>query len=154
MKRKILYLTVVFFLFSFIGTLLEFIYKTIFSKPIFYDISIYLLSGLKIPLIPVYGIGAVFMVLIGNVLDEGKNGIILRGVINGVVLTILELWSGFLSLIVFGNNVWDYSDQILNFNGIISLQMFTTWIIAGYIFTFIYVFFRGNKKLKKFVEII
>jgi len=154
MKKRLFNCLLIFFIFSFLGAVIEFCFGSLFGGGIFYDKTIYILFNIKIPFIPIYGLGGILLVLVGNFLDKKRISLWCRGLINGIVVTLFELLGGVISLIVLNRNLWDYSNHFLNLNGMISFPMFVLWIMGGYIFSFIYLGFAGNKKLKKFIQIL
>lgn len=154
MKKRFFNCLLIFLIFSFLGAVIEFCYGSLSGGGMFYDKTIYILLNIKIPFIPIYGFGAILLILVGNFLDNKKVSFWCRGLINGVVITIFELLGGILSLVVLKRNLWDYSNHFLNLNGMVSFPMLILWIIAGYLFSFVYMGFKENKKLKRFIQIL
>lgn len=146
--KIILRFIIYFIIFSFVGAFIEFCSRFIGGKGIYYDQGLNIFFGHKIPFIPVYGIGGAILVLVQDYLLEKKVNHILFGFVNGVVITIIELISGYFSLFVFGKIFWSYSKQLFNFEGIISFPMFILWVLVGYIFSIIYILI-----IKKFENI-
>jgi uncharacterized membrane protein len=123
-----------FILFSFIGLIIENIFFFIIGDaPRFYDKSIYLFLGIKIPFILIYGFVGCVLLKVQSI----KMNFLLRGILNGIIIICFEFLIGFISL-ELNYRAWDYSNQFLNLLGIISLQMSILWIILGIVFSFIY----------------
>jgi uncharacterized membrane protein len=123
-----------FFLFSFIGLILESLFYFIFGNNLrLYDYTVYLLLGIKIPFILIYGLVGLILFK----LQKLRINFILRGLINGLVIILSEFIIGFISLVLFNYRAWNYSNQI-NLFGVISLEMSIVWIILGIVFSFIY----------------
>jgi uncharacterized membrane protein len=144
--KKIFRYIIYFIIFSFLGSLMEYSSSFIGGKGIYYDQGLYIWFGKEIPFIPLYGLGGVTLILLQNYLSQKNVNRIFFGLVNGAVITAIEFLSGFFSLIVFKRIFWSYSHQLLNFRGIISLPMFLTWILVGYIFSLVY--FLIIKKLE------
>ena len=83
------------------------------------------------PLCPMYGFAAVIMIqLLKNVKTNtfGKFGICM------IVFTIFEYVVAVVLESLFGLRWWDYSNEVLNFQGRISLPYSIAWGIVGVIF--------------------
>lgn len=137
-----------FILFSFLGSVIEFSSKFIGGRGIYYDQVIFQLFNIRIPLIPLYGLAGLILFIIQGYLYKNKVNLFLWGLINTAVIIIIELFSGYLSLLVFGSNFWDYSGQFFNYKGIISLQVTMIWLLLSFVFSLIYYFLSRNKIIK------
>ena len=147
-KKKIIKYSVLFILFSFIGALLEYLFTLIVGVPIsYYWRSLYLLTGLKIPFIPFYGGIFLLLIFIQRLLQSKKVPFILWGGINAFLIIIYEFIFGLLGFKTFKVLIWDYTSHIPNMMGIISLNMSILWILAGYLFSIIYLII--NQKIVK-----
>lgn len=103
MQTKILFY---FALYSFLGWCLESVYKTILEKK-------FVNSGfLHGPFCPIYGFGAIIMIML---LQNLSNNIFLIFCISTIVLTIWEYLVSVLLEKVFKTKYWDYSDINLIF---------------------------------------
>ena len=122
-----------FFLFSFLGWILE----ITFSQKIAAFGLLPELYNISIPFIPVYGFGGLLLLFASRYYDQKKITFMLRGLISGMMLTILELFSGLFVELVFGVKIWDYSSHVINFDGIISLPVSLAWVTISYIFELI-----------------
>lgn len=130
---KIQNLILYFFIFAFLGWVLETIYSFIvlghFTKRGF-------LFG---PFCPIYGFGAIIMIL---ALNKYKNNIIKLFLYSIVIFSGFEYLAGFLIDAIFSIRLWDYTLDFLNLNGRISIFYSISWgiiaiIFLKYIFPFI-----------------
>ena len=123
---KEFYEYIVFFLvFSFIGWVLECLYKSILQKKI---VNSGFLYG---PVCPIYGFGALFMYLS---LINVSNDIIVLFIFGLVVLSIYEYLVGWFLEVTFKVKYWDYSTYKFNINGRVCLKNSMFWGILGVIF--------------------
>lgn len=117
-----------FAIYSFLGWCIESIYKTILEKK-------FINSGfLYGPFCPIYGFGAVIMILL---LCKLPQNIFLIFLISMLLLTTWEYIVGVLLEKIFKTKYWDYSDLKFNINGRICLKNSIYWGILGVVFTFI-----------------
>ena len=108
---KIQNLMIYYFLCSFIGWILEMFYGfMVFGK--FVDRGF--LYG---PMCPIYGYGAVMMVLITEVIKKKKINKISTFFIFTIIFTTLEYAASFILEVIFHLRWWDYSNEFLNLNG-------------------------------------
>ena len=124
---KLIYIVDFFLIYSFIGWILESIYKTIFAKK-------FVNSGfLHGPFCPIYGIGAlimyVFLSLCNNVITVFLSGFVVLSVWEYIVAWGLEK--------LFHEKYWDYSNKKFNINGRVCLLNSIFWGGLGVIFTYI-----------------
>ena len=102
-----------FIIYSFLGWCLESVYKTILEKR-------FVNSGfLYGPLCPIYGFGAVIMILIFGLLPQNVFIIFLSSMI---LLTIWEYIVGVILEKLFKTKYWDYSNVKFNINGRVCLK--------------------------------
>ena len=125
MEINFLNLVACFIIYSFAGWLLESVYKTILQRKL---VNSGFLNG---PFCPIYGIGALIMIL---VLGEFKNNIILLFVMAFIILSIWEYIVGFLLEKIFKTKYWDYSKLKFNINGRVCLKNSIYWGMLGVIF--------------------
>ena len=117
-----------FVIYSFLGWCVESIYKTILEKK-------FINSGfLYGPFCPIYGFGAVIMILL---LKKLPNNIFIIFLSSTFLLTIWEYIVGVLLEKIFKTKYWDYSDLKFNINGRVCLKNSIYWGILGVVFTFI-----------------
>ena len=128
-----------FIIYSFLGWCLESIYKTIiFRKPT----NSGFLYG---PLCPMYGIGAVIMIMAGTL----SNNILVIFLMSIVIFTIWEYLVAVVLEKLFKTKYWDYSDIKFNFQGRICLKNSIYWGILGVLLIFII-----QPSIEKLVELI
>lgn len=110
-KWKLEKYSALFIIYSFVGWIVEVTWILFFSKK-------FVNSGfLNLPIIPIYGFGAV---LISMVFKE-KDNMILIALGGGLIATLLELVSSFLLEMIFSRTFWSYSSFKYNLDGRISL---------------------------------
>jgi len=114
-----------FIIYSFMGWIIESIYRSIAEKKF---INTGFLYG---PFCPIYGIGAIIMYLF---LNNYKENIILVFIIGFVALSIWEYIVGWLLEKIFHTKYWDYSNNKFNIKGRICLVNSIFWGILGVIF--------------------
>ena len=114
-----------FFIYAFMGWLLETIYAFCvlggFSERGF----------LFSPLCPIYGFGAIIMILF---ISKYKDNSIKNFFISAIVFSIFEYLVGFAMDALFKIRLWDYTTEFLNINGRISIMYSLFWGIASIIF--------------------
>ena len=125
---KIQNLIIYYFLCAFIGWILEMLYGyMVFGK--FVDRGF--LYG---PMCPIYGYGAVMMVLITE--DVRKRNVNMVGTffIITVIFTLLEYLASLVLELIFHLRWWDYTNEFLNLNGRICLAFSMLFGIMGIMF--------------------
>ena len=116
-----------FFLYSFIGWILESIYKTIYAKK-------FVNSGfLYGPLCPIYGLGALIMYFTLSGYNENPIHVFIIGF---VVLSVWEYFVAWILEKIFHTKYWDYSDKKFNLNGRVCMLNSFFWGILGIIFIY------------------
>lgn len=96
---------------------------------------------------PIYGFGAVMLIIINDFMSKKTNSIILKMIVMGVLFTAFEYIVSLVFELIFGIRWWDYTNEFLNFQGRICLQFSIVWGIAGGIFIqFLY------KPLQKLIQ--
>lgn len=139
MKEEILYILTYFVIYSFLGWLLESIFKSILEKKI---VNSGFMHG---PFCPIYGVGAIIMYL---ALKDFKANIFLVFIIGFVVLSIWEYIVGWGLEKLFKTKYWDYSQNRFNIKGRVCLMNSFFW--GGLSVAFIYVihpFLEGQIKM-------
>ena len=124
MQDKIIFY---FIIYSFLGWGLESIYKTIIVRK---PVNSGFLYG---PFCPMYGIGAVIMLLASRL----SNNIF---IIFLLAVAILTVWEYIVAVVIeklFKTKYWDYSDLKFNFQGRICLKNSIYWGILGVLLIFI-----------------
>ncbi|MBR3437997.1 MAG: putative ABC transporter permease [Clostridia bacterium] len=84
------------------------------------------------PLNALYGIGAVLFYTIAVLFRSKSN--MYKALAIAVSATILELFTGLFLKDHLGMKAWDYTNQFLNYRGIICLSFTLVWGVAGYLF--------------------
>lgn len=120
----------IFLLFSFVGWILELVYRSYNSKKF---INPGFMSGCVVPL---YGFGALIMYLLCNDLSEinSKYKVLIIVLISILLLTLLELISGILLDKLFHLRLWDYSKYKYNYKGLICINFSLIWGILAFSF--------------------
>lgn len=117
-KNIILY----FFIYSFIGWVLETIYA-------FLVLGHFVKRGFLIgPICPIYGFGAVLLILL---LKNCKGKPLSQFLIAGFGFTVFEYVVSYMLEVIFGLRWWDYSGDFLNLQGRVSLSYSIIWGALG-----------------------
>ena len=120
-------------IYSFFGWILESVLKTIYQKKF---VNSGFLNG---PICPIYGFGAILLIVI---LNKTKGKKTLEFFVSMIVFSAFEYIVSFIFEKVFGLRWWDYSNDFLNINGRISIAYSVAWGAIGLLF---------NEKLHPFV---
>lgn len=123
-KDKLFDAILYFFIYAFLGWVLETIYA-IFIHGHFVKRGF--LFG---PLCPIYGFGAVILLLVTKKM-YGKP--FQKFLISTILFTLFEYVVSLLLEVVFGLRWWDYSNDFLNIQGRVSLMYTIFWGIIGLI---------------------
>lgn len=123
-------LIIYYFVCSIIGWILEMVYGyMVFGH--FVDRGF--LYG---PMCPIYGCGAVTMVLIAEFMKNKKyENIAVKFIIITVLFTVLEYLTSLILEAIFGLRWWDYTNELLNLNGRVCLVFSLMFGIMGIAFT-------------------
>lgn len=124
---NIIYFIDYFLIYSFLGWLLESVYKTIYAKRF---INSGFLTG---PACPIYGIGALIMYIF---LSGYNNNPLHVFVIGFVVLSIWEYIVAWALEKIFNAKYWDYSNNKFNIDGRVCLLNSIFWGVLGVIFIY------------------
>lgn len=94
------------------------------------------------PVTLVYGLGGLTLIIINKyIIDKIKVGSILKVIISffiyAVSLTFVELLSGYLCNIIFGIDMWNYTNKAYNIGKYICLELVPIWGLLGVIITYI-----------------
>lgn len=117
-----------FIIYSFMGWVLETVYKTIYQKK-------FINSGfLHGPFCPIYGIGAIIMYIFLNIFKDNPIFLFIMAIL---ILSVWEYIVGLLLEKLFDTKYWDYSDKKFNIQGRICLWNSIIWGILGIVFTYI-----------------
>lgn len=83
------------------------------------------------PLCPIYGFGAVIMILF---MQEYEHNSIKLFFLSAIIFSFFEYTVGFALDAVFATKWWDYTQDAFNINGRISILYTFFWGIAGVLF--------------------
>lgn len=117
---------VYFAIYSFFGWLIEVIYRSVSQRRF---INAGFLYG---PFVPIYGFGAAFVILINLLLDPWPFP--LKVILFGVILTLVEYFTGYILERTFQLKLWDYSDNRFNLHGRVCLLFSFFWTVMAVIF--------------------
>ena len=111
--------------YSFLGWVLESVYKTILGKQL-------VNSGfLRGPVCPIYGLAAAIMLL---TLKSLENNVILLFIVSFFCLSIWEYIVGLFLEKLFKTKYWDYSNLKFNIHGRVCLKNSMYWGVLGVAF--------------------
>lgn len=125
MAIQILELATYFIIYSFLGWILESIFRSFCEKKI---INTGFLRG---PICPIYGCGAIIMILF---LKNFSNSKILLFIMSIIFLSLWEYIVGVILEKLFKTKYWDYSDHKFNYKGRICLTNSIAWGFLGVFF--------------------
>lgn len=117
-KDKIIEYIIYFFIYSFLGWLIETIYAMFVHG---YFVKRGFLFG---PICPIYGFGAVLLLMATKKLYKKP---LLKFLIATIAFTLFEYMVSFLLEMLFGLRWWDYSHDFLNIQGRVSLLYSIFW---------------------------
>lgn len=116
-----------FILYSFLGWVLESVFKTILEKK-------WINSGFLMgPFCPIYGFGAIIM----SCLNVFKSNIFITFIAGVIILSIWEYLVGVLLEKLFNTTYWDYSNKPFNIKGRVCLENSIYWGILAVIFVYL-----------------
>ncbi|MBR5369682.1 MAG: putative ABC transporter permease [Bacilli bacterium] len=121
----LMYLFLIFFIYSIIGYIIEVTSCIIITKK--FTMSRGYLLG---PYIPVFGFGALLMV---TLLSKYKNDVIVLFILSGFLCSAVEYFVSLLMELIFKLRWWDYSKDKFNINGRICLRNGFLFGIGGVI---------------------
>ena len=116
------YAFVLFIIYSFIGYVVEMIFCAVIDKKI---VNRGFLCG---PILPIYGLGAIFMLLL---LLRYKSDPLVVFVFGAIICSALEYFTSFIFEKIFHNRWWDYSNYKYHLNGRICLLNTVLFGIGG-----------------------
>lgn len=137
--NRIQILILYFFIFSFVGWLLETLYA-------FHNFGYFVKRGfLYGPLCPIYGYGALILILF---FSKYRKDNIKLFVYASIVFSAFEYVVSYALEAMFSMHWWDYTNEVLNLNGRISIFYSFAWGIAAILFiNHIYPFFKKKINL-------
>ncbi|MBE6160780.1 MAG: hypothetical protein E7158_00970 [Firmicutes bacterium] len=122
--KNLVYLYLLFVIYSVVGYICEMIYMAIKTKGI---TNRGFLCG---PFLPIYGFGAVFMVC---TLTSYREDPLVVFVFSAIICTILEYLTSVILEKIFHNMWWDYFDYRFNLNGRVCLLNTILFGIGGFL---------------------
>lgn len=125
MEFNVIELTTYFILYSILGWIMETTFRSICEKKIINT------GFLKGPYCPIYGLGAIIMLLF---FSKFENNPIFLFFIAIIALTAWEYIVGVLLEVMFHTKYWDYSNHKINYKGRICLTNSIFWGFLGVIF--------------------
>ena len=123
-KDKIIEYITYFFIYSFLGWIIETIYAMFVHG---YFVKRGFLFG---PICPIYGFGAVLLLMATKKLYKKP---FLKFLIATIAFTLFEYMVSFILEMLFGLRWWDYSNDFLNIQGRVSLLYSIFWGVIGLI---------------------
>lgn len=121
--KLLIYWFILFFIYSFFGFLIETIFTYVTKGKIQIRKTLFFL-----PLCPVYGLGALLMVL---TLTPFNNNIIVVALGGAIVGSTAEYLFGILNQRIFNVRIWDYRKEKFNFRGYICLKFTAYWLLLS-----------------------
>lgn len=94
------------------------------------------------PYLPIYGFGTVILYVLSYLLRKFSFGsmvfdVIFIFVIASLIMTLLELVGGLFFIKVMKIRLWDYTDEPLNYKGIICIRFSILWGVVSIIYYFL-----------------
>lgn len=124
-KTNLKYLIIYFFIYAFIGWLLETFYAV---STLGHFVKRGFLYG---PLCPIYGWGAIILI---SVLNKYKSNSLKLFFYSAIIFSLFEYIAGFALDALFSAKWWDYTNDFMNLNGRISIFYSFAWGIIALIF--------------------
>jgi uncharacterized membrane protein len=138
-SNTIFFYVVLFAIYSFMGWILEVIYRSITQRKF---VNAGFLFG---PFVPIYGLGALFVILISHLSQSWH--LLPRLILFGIALTVIEYLVGYFAEKIFKLSLWDYSEYKFNLHGKVCLLFSVIWAVLAFIFiTFIHPVILQNAK--------
>ena len=131
MELFITYLTI-FITFCFLGWILEVIYR---STRLHRLVNPGFMTG---PVLPIYGVGCLVLYIISQIPFDNIHYdwliIVIKSILCGILMTLVEYIAGLISLKIYHNRLWDYSNRFGNIQGIICPTFSFIWFVLGLLF--------------------
>lgn len=112
-----------FFAYSFIGWIIDTFFRSIAAGQ--FTVG----NVLPLPLCPVYGIGALLVLMLGRAFKSTH--LLVQGALFGLTLAITEYIAGILILKATGERSWLYEGGVLSLGGFTDLQHALWWGAAA-----------------------
>ena len=124
-KNNYIKLILYFFIFSFAGWILE-------TGYCFTELGYFMKRGfLYGPICPIYGFGALILIIFLNKYKKHSFKLFLCA---SIICSAFEYIVGFALDALFSTKWWDYSSEILNLNGRISILFSVAWGVIAILF--------------------
>lgn len=127
MIQKLLYIFLLFFIYSVLGYIVEVIYVSIYDKKLTFTRGFFI--G---PYIPIYGTSIIAMTFL---LERYRDDILVLFIMSTVLCTVVEYLTSLIMEKIFHLRWWDYSDRSFNINGRVCLTNSLLFGIGGIIIT-------------------
>lgn len=114
---------ILFAIYAFMGWIIEVIYRSLTQRQF---INAGFLYG---PFVPIYGFGAALIIGLECLIHLWPLPIKL--IVYGIVLTLVEYFTGFAFEKIFKLKLWDYSESRFNLHGRVSLLFSVLWTILA-----------------------
>ena len=91
------------------------------------------------PYLPIYGFGVIILYAVSNIplgIDGRLYDVIIRIIIIGVGMSLIEFLAGLIFIKGLGIKLWDYSNRKGNIMGIICPSFSLIWLIVGSMYYF------------------
>lgn len=119
------YILLLFFIYAFIGWLLETSYAV-------YNFGHFVKRGfLYGPICPIYGFGAVILI---SFMEKYKDNSFKLFIYSAVIFSVFEYVAGYALDALFAAKWWDYTNEFFNLNGRISIFYSFVWGIFAILF--------------------
>lgn len=128
-KIKIQNLMLYFFICGCVGWVLECIYAYIVLGKV---VNRGFLYG---PICPIYGYGAVIMIIISEYIQKRKANLFSKFLTFAITFTILEYVTSLVLELIFHQRWWDYTNELLNIKGRVCIMFSFMFGVMGIIFT-------------------
>lgn len=121
----------IFLIFCFVGWCIEVVYRSVKTKHL---VNPGFMVGCALP---IYGTGCVILYAIADSTITTSSEVLtifIKCLICAILMTVVEYIAGFISLKVYHNRLWDYSNRWGNIQGIICPRFSIYWGILSVIF--------------------
>ena len=133
--KHIVILSTLFVIGSLFGWVLELFFRRFVSQKKWMNPGF--LTG---PYLPIYGFGVAFLYGISNIplgIENAVIDVIVRILLIGVAMTLVEFIAGLIFIKGFGIKLWDYSNRKGNIMGIICPIFSLAWLAVGSLYYFL-----------------
>lgn len=109
---------------------------------------------------PIYGIGAIIILIVNKYVNKIKLNRFLKiltlFLVSSIILSLIEVWSGYLIKWLFNKDLWNYSNHKFNIGKYTSLEISILWGISSIILIYLLKPFIDKfiSKIPKFLSYI